>query len=259
MYRFLSIKSYKTQRFFGKIEVNKGEKYMAKKTKTLTREEYSIIQRRKKIKLSFKAEKQFKKLSGKIDISRKEFAEFYANIRKANRKAQRLAAKVAKGDKNATTLRDVEFSLNRTADRITTREEFLRYKKAVNRVLKRDWRTTENLRQRERTNANLEEVFGSTPQVESIQDYLNNLSDADYNEFWDDNKDLKKLRWGSPEKAKKAAKFLGETSNKFEERIKRYEAKKAGISLEQMERVLDRYEQETGFPAELNEIRDILK
>lgn len=232
---------------------------MAKKTKYLTREEYSNIRRKKKIKLSFKAEKQFKKLSAKIDISRREFADFYANIRKANRKAQRLAAKVAKGDKNATTLRDVEFSLNRTADRITTREEFLRYRKAVNRVLKRDWRTTENLRQRERTNDNLEEIFGSTPRTESFQDYLNSLSDADYNEFWQDNKELKKLRWGSPEKAKKAAKFLGETSSKFEERIKTYEARKAGITLEQLERALEQYEQKTGFPAELNEIRDILK
>ena len=232
---------------------------MAKKTKSLSRKSYEIIQRRKKIKLSFKAEAQYQKLSKKIDISRKEFADFYANIRKANRKAQRLAAKVAKGDKNATALRDVEFSLNRTADRITTREEFLRYRKAVNRVLKRDWRTTENLRQRERTNDNLEEVFGSTPRTESIQDYLNNLSDADYNEFWEDNKELKKLRWGSPEKAKKAAKFLGETSSKFEERIKVYEARKAGISLEQLEKALSQYEEETGFPAELNEIRDILK
>ena len=232
---------------------------MARKTGLLSRKAYESIERRKKIKLSFKAEAQYQKLSKKIDISRKEFADFYANIRKANRKAQRLAAKVAKGDKNATALRNVEFSLNKTSERITTREEFLMYRKAVNRVLKRDWRTTENLRQRERTNENLEEVFGETPKTESIQDYLNNLSDADYNEFWDDNKELKKLRWGSPEKAKKAAKFLGETSNRFEERIKVYEAKKAGVSLEYLESALAQYEEETGYPAELTDIRDILK
>ena len=58
---------------------------MAKKTKSLSRKSYEIIQRRKKIKLSFKAEAQYQKLSKKIDISRKEFADFYANIRKANR------------------------------------------------------------------------------------------------------------------------------------------------------------------------------
>lgn len=235
---------------------------MAKRKKgkySLTREEYKTLQPRKKIKLSYKAEAQFQKLSKKIKISRKEFSEFYEGIRKANRKAQRLQNKVEKGDKNATTLRNVEFSLNRTADRITTREEFLMYRKAVNRVLKRNWRTTENLRQRERTNENLEEVFGESPRTESFQDYLNSLSDAEYSEFWNQNKELKNLRWGSPTKAKKAAKFLGETSNKFEERIKAYEAKKAGLSLEEAEKRLSDYEEETGFPAELTDLRDILK
>lgn len=235
---------------------------MAKRKKSkysLTREEYKTLQPRKKIKLSYKAEAQFQKLNKKIKISRKEFSEFYEGIRKANRKVQRLEAKVAKGDKNATALRDVEFSLNRTADRITTREEFLMYRKAVNRVLKRNWRTAENLRQRERANDNLEEVFGDTPTTESFKDYLNNLSDAEYNEFWEENKELKRLRWGSPAKAKKAANFLGETSSKFEERIKAFEAKKAGIKLEDLEKKLADYESETGYPAELDQIRDILK
>lgn len=233
---------------------------MAKKRKSsLTRSGFKKIESRKKIKLSYKAEKQFQQLSGKFSLTRKEFKDFYEGIRKANRKAQRLAARVEKGDKNATALRNVEFSLNRTADRITNREEFLMYRKAVNKVLKRTWRTTENLRQRERTNQNLEEVFGDTPQTEGIQDYLNNLTDSDYNDFWDNNKDLKKLRWGSPKKAKKAAKFLSETSSKFEERIKAYEAKKAGLSLEEAEKRLEAYEAETGYPAELTDIRNILK
>lgn len=233
---------------------------MAKKRKAaLGRQEYKEISSKKKIKLSYKAETQYQKLSKKIKITRKEFKEFYENIRKANRKAQRLQTKVEKGDKNATALRNVEFSTSKTAERISTREEFLRYRKAVNRVLKRNWRTSENLRQRERANDNLEEVFGNTPRTESLQDYLNGLDDADYNEFWNDNKELKKLRWGSPDKAKKAAKFLGESASKFEERVKAFEAKKANMSLEELEKALEEYEAETGYPAELSEIRDILK
>ena len=232
---------------------------MARKKSSLSREKYLKLESRQKIKLSYKAEKQFQSLKKKIKITRREFSDFYEGIRKANRKAQRLQAKVEKGDKNATALRNVEFSLNRTADRISSREDFLMYRRAVNRVLKRDWRTTENLRQRERTNNNLEEVFGENPRTEALQDYLNGLSDSDYNEFWNDNKELKKLRWGSPEKAKKAAKFLNETSTKFEERIKAYEAKRAGISLSELEKRLENYENETGFPAELTDLRDILK
>lgn len=234
---------------------------MAKKKRvySLSREKYQKLERSKKIKLSYKAEAQYQKLSKKIKITRKEFSDFYEGIRKANRKAQRLQSKVEKGDKNATALRNVEFSLNRTADRVTTREEFLMYRRAVKRVLKRNWRTTENLRQRERTNKNLEEVFGETPTTESFQDYLNGLSDSDYEEFWSQNKELKNLRWGSPTKAKKAAKFLKETSNKFEERIIAYEAKKAEISLEEAENRIAAYEAKTGYPAELTDLRKILK
>lgn len=225
----------------------------------LTREEYKAETARKRIKLSYKAEAQYQKLSKKIKITRKEFKEFYENIRKANRKAQRLEKRVEKGDESATALRNVEFSTSKTAERISSREEFLRYRKAVNKVLKRNWRTSENLRQRERTNENLEEIFGETPRTEGIQDYLNQLSDSDYNDFWNENKELKKLRWGSPKKARKAAKFLNETVGKFEERIKAYEARKANISLEELEQRIEDYEEETGEVVELENLRDILK
>lgn len=238
----------------------KTNKTKKKSVYKLTREEYKAETARKRLKLSYKAEAQYKKLSKKIKIARREFKDFYENIRKANRKAQRLEKRVEKGDESATALRNIEFSTGlKTVERISTREDFLRYRKAVNKVLKRNWRTSENLRQREKANENLEEIFGKTPRTEGIQDYLNQLSDSDYNDFWKQNKELKQLRWGSPKKADKAMKFLKETSSKFEERIKAYEAKKDHISLEELEQRIKDYEEETGEVVELENLRDILK
>lgn len=244
---------------------------MAKKVKKtkdksvykLTREEYKAETAQKRIKLSYKAEAQYKKLSKKIKITRREFKDFYDNIRKANRKAQRLEKRVEKGDESATALRNIEFSTGlKTVERISTREDFLRYRKAVNKVLKRNWRTSENLRQRERTNKYLEEIFGNTPRTEAIEDYLNQLSNSDYNDFWESNKELKKIRWGSPQKAKKAAKLLKETSDRFEERIKAYEAKKANISLEELEEYIDKAEKDPNneiIAVELTDLREVIK
>ena len=51
-------------------------KKRSKSVYKLTREEYKAETSRKRIKLSYKAEAQYQKLSKKIKITRKEFKEF---------------------------------------------------------------------------------------------------------------------------------------------------------------------------------------
>ena len=214
----------------------------------------------RKIIFTKKQAAQYAKLEKKFTISKREFLNFYEDLRKANRKVQRLKSLSKSGRESASALREVEYSTSTKAlsSNIVTREDFLKYRRSVRNVLKREWRTSENLRIRERTNTNLREIFEGT-KVNSFIDYLNNLSDSETDSFWKANEDIKRLRWASPEKAKKAAKFLAETADKFEERVIRFEAEKAGISFEKATEAIKAFEKEEGVAAELTDLRDIFK
>lgn len=157
-----------------------------------------------------KLEKQYKQIQKRgIKISKNEFITYFNLLRKANRKGQRL-----KRQPEVVTLRSIEYSTERLP---TSREEFLKYRRSINAVLKRDWRKRANEKQRERTNKNLRELYGKD--ATKIIRRLNKMTDKQYEEFFKNNKDLTTIRWGSPDDAVQVKKLLDLTANKFMERL----------------------------------------
>lgn len=156
-----------------------------------------------------KREKQYKELRKRFKITKKEFNEYYDNLRKANRKGQRMK-------KQGNALFSVKYSYG--IKHIKTREDFKRYSKSIKKVLDTEYRHKMNIKYREILRDNLIKLFGYKG-GNYINDKLKKMSDKELKKFFDDNDDIQLiLYYGDTQ----IGKFLDYTVNSFEDRIDKY-------------------------------------
>lgn len=128
---------------------------------------------------SQKMERQFKELQRRFNITRAEFAEYYRDVRRANKKAQNM--KRYKG-----ALYVPKYSLE--VSNIRTRKDFAMRRKSLQNVLSKSFRNIKNAELRTRLYANLYYAYGADAQP-VINEFMA-MSDAEIQDFFDTNDDL---------------------------------------------------------------------
>ena len=126
-----------------------------------------------------KMERQFKELQQRFNITRAEFAEYYRDVRRANKKAQNM--KRYKG-----ALYVPKYSLE--VSNIRTRKDFTMRRKSLQNVLSKSFRNIKNAELRTRLYANLYYAYGADAQP-VINEFMA-MSDAEIQDFFDMNDDL---------------------------------------------------------------------
>jgi len=159
-----------------------------------------------------KREKQYKELRKRFKITKKEFNEYYDNLRKANRKGQRMK-------KQGNALYTVKFSTE--INHIKTREDFKRYRKSIKSVLDTKYRYKMNIKYREILRDNLIKLFGYKG-GNYINDKFKKMSDKELKKFFDENDDIQLILYDSDTQI---GNFLDYTVNSFEDRINNYHEK----------------------------------
>ena len=156
-----------------------------------------------------KRQRQYNELRNRFKISKEEFDEYYDNLRKANRKGQRMK-------RQGNALYSVKYSYK--INHIKTREDFERYSKSIENVLDTKYRYKMNIKYREILHNNLIRLFGYKG-GNYINDKLKKMSDEELKKFFDDNDDIQLLLYDSDTQI---GNFLDYTVNSFEDRINKY-------------------------------------
>lgn len=175
---------------------------MAKKKTTNTRKNPYAFK-------SKKMEAQYQQLKRRFNLTRNEFATYYQNVRRANKKGQNM-----KRYDNA--LYRPHYSTE--VGGIRTRQEFTARQKSLNIVLAKSYREARNQELRNRFYANLSYAYGSD--AETVINVFMTLSDSQILEFLQRNKDLEIVYYDSD--AQNVALYLatiGMTVEKFIGRI----------------------------------------
>ena len=160
----------------------------------------------RKIEMPKKAQKQYEQLSKLFKISKREFLDYYENVRKANRKTSRKKFK-------QRAIYHPKYSL--TVNYIKTRADFLRYRKSVKKVLERDYTKSINKTMRERAYDNIRKVLGRE-NAKPVIERLEQLSDAEYVEFFKENEDIESIGYDSDQSL---FDFIDITKEKFLNRL----------------------------------------
>lgn len=121
-------------------------------------------------------------------ISRKEFNKFYEEVRKAHRKINRI--------KKMPDLIDY-FNPSLRITRFKSMASFKRFKKRVEAINRRDYKTVANREARERLYANIYGVWGKNEYTKAIVQEFDNMTDTEFKQFFERYKQLDKLIWGS--------------------------------------------------------------
>lgn len=135
----------------------------------------------KKLNLTPKAERQYQQLRNRFNITRREWQQYYNDIRRANAKGRRL-------EKQRDTAYTPKFSTRTT--RLNTRADFLKHRRAVNRVLLRDYRKQVNEQVRNNFIKNTQNYFGSTRDAQNLILRLKALNDRQLTELYNSNREL---------------------------------------------------------------------
>ena len=128
---------------------------------------------------SKKMEKQFQELRKRFKLTRSEFAEYYTNIRKANKKAQNLK-------RYGNALYRPHYTTEVTG--IRTRQEFALRQKSLKTVLSKQFRSVQNYELRQRLYANLFYTYGA--EAQNVINELETLTDTQIKNFFDENDDI---------------------------------------------------------------------
>lgn len=154
------------------------------------------------IKLTKQQEKQYKMLNSKFKISKREYVNFYNDIRKARRKTTRLQKEggTIKTPKYATGLRYLK-----------SREDFLKVRKNVKRLLSRDYKKKSNAQQRKQLKDNIYAYF-SKEDAKKIWDEFEKMTDDELIEFFNNNDDIDRIMYDSKTDL---LDIIGETANKM--------------------------------------------
>lgn len=159
-----------------------------------------------KIELPKKAQKQYDKLKKLFKISKREFLEYYKNVRKANKKTARKQFK-------QKTIYQPKYSL--TVNYIKTREDFLQYRRSVKRVLQRGYTQDINKEMRNRAYQNIRNVLGRE-NAKPVIERLKQLTDEEYVEFFKENEDIESIGYDSDQTL---FDFIDITKEKFLNRL----------------------------------------
>ena len=158
---------------------------------------------------SKKMETQYQQLKSKFRISRAEFEEYYVNIRKANKKAQNLK-------RYGNALYRPHYSTE--VYNIRTRQDFTLRQKSLRTVLSKNFRQIKNYELRQRLYGNLFYAYGGEAQV--VINEIETMSDAEVNEFFDENDDLEFAFYDSDQNdVSMYLSTLGMTLDKWHNRI----------------------------------------
>lgn len=141
----------------------------------------------KKLQMPKKAEKQFQELKTRFKITRREFLEYYNDVRKANRKVKTQSF-------TKKSLYIPNFTLN--VGHIKNRKYFLQQKKRFKNILNKEYLKTSNKKQREQLYNNLINVLGDENATKIINE-LDKLTDEQLKFFFQKNKDLSPLLYDS--------------------------------------------------------------
>lgn len=160
----------------------------------------------RKIEMPKKAQKQYEQLSKLFKISKREFLDYYKNVRKANRKTSTKQFK-------QKAIYQPKYSL--TVNYIKTREDFLRYRKSVKKVLDRDYKQNINKTMRERAYDNIRKVLGRE-NAKPVIERLKELTDEEYVQFFKDNEDIESIGYDSDQTL---FDFIDITKEKFLNRL----------------------------------------
>ena len=158
-----------------------------------------------------KFDKQWEQIKKKkIKITKREFREYYDNVRKANRKI---------GGKN---FRDKSLDKRRLSNsvwRITNLQEFRYAQSRVSRILKRDYVKQNNERLRKQFLYNLEYIFDNESAY-MLQNLFSQLKDNELVKFMQENPDIERIQYGSLEDLAEYVELIGLTSEKIANRLK---------------------------------------
>lgn len=158
-----------------------------------------------------KFEKQWRQIKKKrIRITKREFKEYYQNVRKANRK---LGAKNFK-DKSLDKRK-----LSYGVWQITSLKDFRRAQTRVNKILTRDYLKQNNERLRQQFYYNLEYLYNDE-NAYMLQDLYSQLTDNELVKFMQENPDIERLQYASKESLEEYVELIGLTSEKIADRIK---------------------------------------
>ncbi len=166
-------------------------------------------------RMSKKETKQYNELLRYgVNVTGKRFHEYYTNLRKANRKGYRLK-------KDTSYIGNIpHYSLNVTPRNL---EEFTRYERTLSKIVKRNYRSRQQSKTYNRFKKNLKDVFGS--KANDLIKRFNSLSENNKKEFFEKNKDLEVIRWGSAGAVEKVINLLDMTLEKLESRLDLIERK----------------------------------
>lgn len=164
----------------------------------------------KKIKLTKKAAKQFEQVRKKFKITKREFADFYNNVRKANKKTSTATFK-------EKAIYQPKYSYN--ISKLVDRQTFLNYNASVKKVLNRGYTRNMNNEMRERCYNNIREVVGRENAAPIIEN-LKRLTNEQYVQFFRENKDIESIGYDSDQTL---FDFIDMTQEKFLIRLNNYE------------------------------------
>lgn len=135
----------------------------------------------KKLNLTPKAEKQYQQLRNRFNITRREWQQYYNDLRRANAKGRRL-------EKQGNTPYTPNFSTKIT--RLNTRTDFLKHRRAVKRVLERNYRQDITEQVRNNFIKNARNYFGMSREAENLILKLKSLNGEQLTALYNSNKEL---------------------------------------------------------------------
>lgn len=149
----------------------------------------NVLEKAKKLKLTKNQYIEYTNIKDKFDISLKEYKSLYNDIRKANRKHNKLKEMEEKGE----VFINPKFSTDLT--RIKSRESFEKRKEFVKLILKKDSIKVFNRQVRENLYDTLRNYFGEDAKY--IIEKFEKMTDSQYYEFFKENHDLEELGYDS--------------------------------------------------------------
>ena len=142
----------------------------------------------RKLNLTPKAERQYQEVRNRFNITRREWQQYYNDLRRANAKGRRL-------EKQGNTAYTPKFSTKTT--RLKTRADFLKNRRAVNRVLQRDYRVQVNEKVRSNFIKNAQNYFGNNRDAQNLILRLKALNDKQLTELYNSNRELGTILYDS--------------------------------------------------------------
>lgn len=180
------VKKTKKKDLFDKVSISIKKK---KISSSPSKKYDSVLEKAKKLKLTKNQYIEYTNIKDKFDISLKEYKALYNDIRKANRKHNKLKEMEEKGE----VFINPKFSTD--LSRLKSRESFEKRKEFVKLILKKDSIKVFNRQVRENLYDTLRNYFGEDAKY--LIEKFEKMTDSQYYQFFKENKDLQELGYDS--------------------------------------------------------------